>query len=256
VLGVPRATINGTDLDLTPQQLSTLAFLALHREATTSELFEAIWHGQRVPEQRLRDLLSVLRRKTAPHAVIGKITDGKVSTDVDLGSDTMVFEALNARVRSHPAEWAIRSNEMLDLVSGPPFSYPTSAEQHWRWADLGQLHSTWQHRVTTVAVELAELYLANGDAGAALDVATHALGVDPLSSAVTETLIKAYAASGELAAAQRVFESHDRMLTDMDLGGASEETRRLFDQLRAARSDIDGDASGAPPRSAMSTSQR
>ena len=245
VLGAPRAKLAEADLELTPQQLSTLAFVALHREVATSDLGEAIWGGERVPEQRLRDLLSVLRRKTDPHDVIRKIDDGVVRAGDDLGCDTMLFEALNERARSCRAEWGLRSIEMIDLAAGRPFSYPGTAEQYWRWADLGQLHSIWQHRVTTVVCELAELHLTHGDAHAAIDVASHGLRVDPLSSAVTEVLIKAYAATGELAAAQRVFESHDRALADIDLGGASEETRRVYDQLFvAARVNVATGAAG------------
>ena len=85
-----------------------------------------------------------------------------------------------------------------------------------------------------MAWELAGLYLDRGDPGAARDIAERGLIADPFNAALTERLMEAYAALHAVEAAQRVYESHDRALTARGYDGASEETRRVLERLRAA----------------------
>ncbi len=47
--------------------------------------------------------------------------------------------------------------------------------------------------------------------------------------------MESYSAMHAVEAVQRVYESHDRALAARGFDGASEETRRVLEQLRAAR---------------------
>jgi DNA-binding SARP family transcriptional activator len=233
--GAPRVAAAGGELRVKPQPLAGLAYLAIYREVALDDLRSAIWgDDQQVKPQRLRDLLSELRKQLGGAQVVGHIEDGVVRAGPELGCDLAVFEALAERARQVPAEAGQHLAAMVDLVEGPPFAYPSSAAAYWRWVDLSHLHAVWQHRLATAAYELAELHLSRDDPNAALRVAERGLLADPFNGPLTEMVITAYGRLGAYDTARRVFEAHDRALTDRDLGGASDETRRVLDHLLMA----------------------
>ena len=88
-------------------------------------------------------------------------------------------------------------------------------------------------RTTTVAESLAKTYLARSEPAVARDIVERGLDADPINAALTEILMEAHADLGEIEAAPRVYESHDRSLGRFDLGGASNETRLVLVRLRA-----------------------
>jgi hypothetical protein len=146
----------------------------------------------------------------------------------------MIVEALAERARTHPGEWEQRLRQIVDLAAGRPFAYPSSSSGSWRWADLEMLHATWETRIATAACELGRYHLERSEPLHAVEVANQGLTVDPRNSALIEVLMAAYADLGAYDKAKQIYEAHDRALADADLGGASEETRRLLDRLSAA----------------------
>ena len=264
VLGEPHVTINGENVKLQAQQLAILALLAIKREVSVEDLKRAIWLPKKVdkidpdtgqiirlpsgePHQvevevtkhRVRDALSELRKAVGGSRVLSNVIDGKVAAGPDLGCDTMLFEALNARARQDPSTTAVRLHEMLLLVHGPVFGYAPSSSPYWRWVDLSHLQAVWEGRVVTAAHTLSGMYLDAGDASGARTIAERGLAADPLNSALTERLMEAYASLGSIDLAQRVYEAHDRAM--IDFGGATPETRIVLDRIRAGVHQIEDD---------------
>ena len=235
VLGVPHATKNGASVKLTPQQLSALALIAMKREIPVHDFRRSIWGDEDdVSPERVRDMLSQLRKKVGGLRVIPKREDGMVCAGDDLGSDTLAFEAFVARSASVPTEKVVRLREALDLVTGRVMDYSSSDSAWWRWSEIAFGATDWTMKTTDVASSLAQCYLESSEPAAARDVAERGLVADPLNASLTELLMEAYADLGTLETAQRVYESHDRSLDMADLGGASPETRRVLQRLRAA----------------------
>lgn len=234
VLGTPAATKNGDHIKLTPQQLSALALIATRREIPAHDFKRAIWGDEDdVSAERVRDMLSVLRKKVGGLSVIPKREDGLVCAGPDLGSDVLVFDALATRARTTPDELIERLHEMLDLVTGRLFNYSSVDQTWWRWSEIAFGMTDWTAKTTTAAETLARNYLERADPAAARDIAERGLIADPLNAALTEVLMEAYANLGALEAAQRVYESHDRQLDMSDLGGASNETKLVLQRLRS-----------------------
>lgn len=231
----PRVDGPDGELRVKPQPLAALAYLASRRQVSLDDLRSAIWgDDQPVKQHRIRDLLSELRKQLGGAGALRHVDDGVVRIGPDLICDLTIFEALARRAVEVPAEAEQRLGEMLDLVSGRPFNYPASASAYWRWVDLDYLAAVWEHRVATAACELAQWHLTRNEPDAAIEVVTRGLQADPLSGPLTEVLMTAYAAAGAVDTAQHVFDAHDRALADRDLGGASDETRRVLDDLRTA----------------------
>ena len=90
----------------------------------------------------------------------------------------------------------------------------------------------WTYKATTAAETLARIHLARGEPDTARNIAERGLVTDPLSAALTETLMEAYAHLGMPEASQRTYESLDRSLGMSDLGGASEESLHIYNQLK------------------------
>jgi DNA-binding SARP family transcriptional activator len=231
VLGEPVVLRDGDPIALSEQLTSALAFLAIKRDVAVYDVCEALWGDDPVPDHRVRDLLSRLRKTVGGVDVVSHVEDGRVRAGPDLGSDLAVFCALSERAQHEPRELSVRLHEMVHLIRGRPFASAGSAIQHWRWVDIDQLEALWMHRTSTAAWELAKLYLDRGDPSTARGIAELGLRADALSSPLTEVLMEAYAGLHCVEAAQKVYAAHDRALTH--LGGASEETRRVLERILA-----------------------
>lgn len=232
--GPPRVEGPAGEIRVKPQPLAALAYIAMHREIALDDLRSAIWgDDQPVKHHRIRDLLSELRLQLGGTDVISHIDDGKVRAGPQLATDLAAFQSLAVRAGEHPEQAGDILAAMVELIGGRPFAYPSSAAAYWRWVDLEYLHAVWEHRLTTAAYELAELHLTNGNPQQAIVAARRGLEADPLNGPLTEMLMTAYAATGAIDTAQAIFEAHDRALQARDLDGASDETRRVLDELRA-----------------------
>lgn len=230
---------DGRQIRLNPQPLAALAFIALHRQASLDDLRTAIWGDEPVKPHRVRDLLSELRKRAGGTRVLSHITDGVVSAGVDLGCDVTVFEAHVARANDEPSEAGEHLTAMAALGGGGlPFGYPSSASNYWRWVDVAHLQAVWGHRLATACYELAELHLSHGDPNTALGVAERGLQSDPLNAGLTEMVMTCFNELGAADSARRVYESHVRLLEHYELGDASEETRRVLDNMMADRARV------------------
>lgn len=233
VLGAPHATRDGSPIKLTPQQLSALALIAMKREIPAHDFRRSIWGDQDdVSPERVRDMLSQLRKKVGGLRVIPKREDGLVCAGDDLGSDTLVFEALLTRSAAAPDEEVERLREALDLVTGRAMNYSTSDSAWWCWSEIAFGATDWTAKTTEAAASLSRRYLEASEPAAARDIAERGLVADPLNASLTELLMEAYAELGQLETVRRVYESHDRSLDMADLGGASAETRRLLERTQ------------------------
>ena len=247
VLGTPSVTKQGDPVRLTPQQLSALALIAIRSEIPAHDFKRAIWGDEDdVSAERVRDMLSVLRKKVGGLTVIPKREDGLITAGPDLGSDLQVFETLEARCRAVPNEQIERLHQMIALLRGRPFNYSSTDQTWWRWAEIAYGMTDWTYKATTAAEALARIHLARGEPDTARSIAERGLAADPLNAALTETLMEAYAHLGMPEASQRTYESLDRSLGMSDLGGANNESLHLLHQLRnAAATRIDTDAANA-----------
>ena len=235
VLGAPHATRDGAPIKLTPQQLSALALIAMKREIPAHDFRRSIWGDEDdVSPERVRDMLSQLRKKVGGLRVIPKREDGLVCAGTDLGSDTIVFEALLTRSAAVPDEQVQRLCEALDLVTGRAMDYSTTDSAWWRWSEIAFGATDWTAKTTEAVASLSRCYLDASEPEAARDVAERGLVADPLNASLTELLMEAYADLGQLESVRRVYESHDRSLEMADLGGASAETRRLLERIQTA----------------------
>jgi DNA-binding SARP family transcriptional activator len=221
--------------DLTPQQIAALTFLALHHDPapTTAQVKDALWGGQAPASRRWRDFLYTLRRAAGPGAVVEVGEDG-LGLGPDIGTDITLVEALLGRAESHPAQRWDCLERALRQLRGVPFTYPSTAARYWRWVDSEYLDARLYARLADAAHDLGRHHLATGEAAAALDAAERGLKALPIDSALTELLMDAYAALGSTAAAERVFDAHERALDDLGLSAASEETRTVIEGIRAA----------------------
>ncbi|MHB8463743.1 MAG: LysM peptidoglycan-binding domain-containing protein [Acidimicrobiales bacterium] len=221
--------------DFTPQQIAALTFLALHRDPapTAAQIKEALW-GDRAPKsRRWRDFLYPLRRAAGPGGVVGVGQDG-FALGPDIGTDITLVETLLARAETHPDQRWECLERALDQLRGVPFTYPSRAAPYWRWVDSEYLDARLYARLAEAANELGRHHLAAGQASTARDIAQHGLKALPIDSALTELLMDAYAAMGSPAAAERVFDAHERALDDLGLSAASEETQAVIEGIRAA----------------------
>lgn len=235
LLGEPTVTIDRERVAVSPQQMAALAFLAVRRDVSVDQFTEAIWgDGAVVPSQRIRDLLMAIRSKAGGTTAIGAIEDRRIRVGNELDTDLAMFEALTQRIDEVPDEFVRRMHQILDLVAGRPFAFASTAAASWSWVDAESLEAVWGMRVSTVAWELAGVYLDRHDPAAARDIAERGLVADPLNAALTERLMESYAGLRSLEAAQRVFEAHDRALSLRGFDGASADTRRVLERLRSA----------------------
>jgi two-component SAPR family response regulator len=112
------------------------------------------------------------------------------------------------------------------------FAYRNADQDSYIWVDIENLVAIWEKKITSVAQHLAELYLDLGQPERAVDVAEHILRAVPIDTAVTETLMRAHAANGDLRSLKRVYQAHVNALERLDLDQPAESTTILFDDLR------------------------
>lgn len=212
-------TVEGTQRPVSPKPTAVIAYLALHREVSTEQLEDACWSEPEVTEQRrrLRDLMSRCRSAIGaahlPTAADGRYRAGpRLLIDVDL----FTWHAERA-VDLPPDEAAAELRRALALVRGRVFTYPGRAAASYTWIDVENLVNRWEVRIAGVAQQCADLYLDLGRAEDAVEVINRLAPALPLHSALTETLMRAHAAVGDLRAVRTVYASYVNAMADLDL---------------------------------------
>jgi hypothetical protein len=146
LLGPIHATANGEPLKLTPQQLSALAYIAVHRKVSIERITCALWNDEAPNRRRVRDLLYELRKVVGKNAV-SELEASLITAGPDLGCDLDIWEALANRIKVAPYETDQRRTEMADLNNGPVFEYPETQSKYWAWISHENLDGLWATRL-------------------------------------------------------------------------------------------------------------
>jgi LysM domain len=146
LLGPIHATVNGEPLKLTPQELSALAYIAVHRKVSVERIACALWNDAAPNRRRVRDLLYQVRKVVGKNAV-SELEASLITAGPDLGCDLDTWEALANRIKLAPHEADERRSEMAALDNGPVFEYPEPQSKYWAWISHENLDGLWATRL-------------------------------------------------------------------------------------------------------------
>lgn len=222
--------VTAEGVELRPQQLAILAYLALHGEVTADALRDAVWGGKAPTRERFLNTIHELRRAVGGD-VLPASTDGRYRLR-NVWCDTAAVEQLVAAAAAEPENAAVHLRAVLELVSGPPLSYDSRHRRHFRWVDLGNHTSRWERVVGDAAHDLASFGLREDDAHLARWAAERGLLACPGNETLTADLVRAYLAGGDHNTAERVVDEYARALED---AGDSDPPDALYDLLDSRR---------------------
>ncbi len=236
--------VAGADWELTSQQLSLVAFLAMVGSADRSAITDALWDGRTISASRFPNLVSEVRAAIGRHH-LPESQRGRYRLD-GIGTDLGTFELLSAgAARATTAGAAIDALERaLTLVRGSPFDRP--GDRYWTWIDD---HSDRAARaealVAEAACRLAALHRGADRPDLALRACETALAASPLDEHLVATLAELYLDAGRPGAAGRLVAGWEARIRRLGCGPPSSEPRRR----------LGGSPSGAgrPASSAAST---
>jgi LysM repeat protein/DNA-binding SARP family transcriptional activator len=216
--------------ELSPQQLSLVAYLALHPGATADAVRDAIWGGKPPTRERFLNTMHELRRAVGPD-VLPTSTDGRYRLR-RVWCDLAEVERLVAE--ANPDHRAANLRSVLELAAGPPLTFESRHRRHFRWVDLGNHASRWERIVGDAAHDLAQLALDQGDVDLARWAAERGLLASPASQTLTCDLISAHLAAGDRNAAEHVVDEYGRVLEDMGYDEPPHEVQALLERRRAS----------------------
>jgi nucleoid-associated protein YgaU/DNA-binding SARP family transcriptional activator len=223
-------TVEGVELQ--PQQLALLAYLALHGEVTADALREAVWGGKPPTRERFLNTVHEFRRVVGAD-VLPTSTDGRYRLQ-HVWTDLAEVERLVASASAHGEEAVTHLRAALELVSGPPISYERRHRRHFTWVDLGNHASRWERIVADAAHLLATIALSDGDVDLARWAAERGLVAAPASETLTCDLISAHLAAGDRVRAERVGDEYARVLDDLGFDEPPEAVQELLEGRRAS----------------------
>jgi nucleoid-associated protein YgaU/DNA-binding SARP family transcriptional activator len=223
-------TVEGVELQ--PQQLALLAYLALHGEVTADALREAVWGGKPPTRERFLNTIHEFRRAVGAD-VLPTSTDGRYRLH-QVWTDLAEVERLVSSASTTRDEAVTHLRAALELVSGPPISYERRHRRHFTWVDLGNHPSRWERIVGDAAHELATIALGDGDVDLARWAAERGLVAAPASETLTCDLIRAHLAAGDRITAERVVDEYARVLDDLGYDEPPEAVQELLEGRRAS----------------------
>lgn len=213
----------GFDVELTPQQLSLVTFLACVGEANRSTIIDALWDGKPISRSRFPNLLAETRakigRNTLPEAKVGVYRLQGVSTD--LGQ----FEKAVAVASKQPASDAIETlTAALELVRGNPLTTPNG--RYWTWiGDHTHLAARVESLISDAALRLCDLCVENGDLDGAIWACERGLLACPIDENLVASLAETYVAAGKLGAARRLVDAWEDKINRLECGEPSDGPR-------------------------------
>ena len=222
---------------LQPKQTAVMAYIALHSPVTTERIEDAVWPtATSSRRKRLANTISECRSRLGA-SYLPIAGDGRYTLGPGVGTDLHEFERLE-----HLAEQASDSDaiallrQAMDLVRGPVFTYRSGDRASFVWIDLENWLTTWELKVTNVALRLSDLALDAGDVETARWSAEQGLLSIPTHTALTEALMRAYWRNGDREAAEKVYVSHVAALEELEIDEVADTTIDLREEIRAARS--------------------
>lgn len=218
--------------EISPQQLSLVAYLALHPDATADAVRDAIWGGKAPTRERFLNTMHELRRVVGAD-VLPSSTDGRYRLR-RMWCDVVEVERLVTAARANPDDRAVHLRAILELVAGPPLTFESRHRRHFKWIDLGNHASRWERIVGDAAHDLAQLALGQGDTDLARWAAERGLLASPASQTLTCDLISAHLAAGDRNAAEHVVDAYGRVLEDLGYDETPEELQELLESRRAS----------------------
>jgi DNA-binding SARP family transcriptional activator len=206
-------TIRYTAADVSPQQLSLLAYLATHGPAPADAIRDALWAVRAPSHKRFLNAVHELRQEVGAQVFPPAGQDGRyrlagITSDVDLA------ERLLAGV-DDDREQALRA--FLELVEGPPFTYDVRNRRHFRWVDLENHASRWEGLIVDAAADLSTLALERDDTGLSRWAIERGLLASPANERLTEALAATYIQAGNEGAARTVLNAYRRVSEDLEL---------------------------------------
>jgi len=186
--------LSGTDypIERHPKLTELVVFLALHPDGSTSRSWTAaLWPDRRVPQQTINNRLSEARR------IVGFAADGRPRLRrngerhllVEFGSDWREFQSLaGSREQS---DW----KSALSLVRGRPFDDLAQGQ----WVVFEGFLAEVEHAITSVAIRLGDLALAEGDPELCAWAANQALRACPFDERLHRLLMRSADALGNRA---------------------------------------------------------
>lgn len=217
---------------LTPKQTAVVAYIALHAPVAGERIEDAIWteptnSRRKRMSNTVSDCRFALGEDHLPFAHEGRYRVGpQVGTDLELFERRVAYAADRS---PHEAVELLR--EALEFVRGPVFTYRSLDRSSYVWIDIENWMTTWELKVADAAVKLSDLALELGATDTAVWAAERGLLALPTNSPLTEALMKAYRAAGDVDAAQRVYERHVAALQKLGIDDIAETTIDLRDQL-------------------------
>jgi len=226
-------TVEG--VELLPQQLAIVAFLALHPDTTGDALREAIWGGRPPTRDRFNNTINALRRALGGSELLPLSTDGRYRLR-GVACDALEAEQHLAAATADPERAAAELHAALDLVTGPPLSYDTRHRRHFRWVSVGNPNQAnrWERFIGDAAHDLASLALASDDVKLATWAAEQGLLASPVNETLTCDLVGAHLAAGDRRAAEAAVDAYARALEDLGIEEPLDALHDMLDDHRRA----------------------
>ncbi|MDP9404787.1 MAG: hypothetical protein M3P85_16055, partial [Actinomycetota bacterium] len=218
---------------LKPKQTAVLAHIALHAPVTSERVEDAVWVAATASRRkRLANTVSECRNAIgAAHLPLA--TDGKYRVGPAVMTDVELFDRRLAAAAEQDDLAAIATlRGALELVDGPVFTYRNAERGSYVWVDVENWISTWELKVTDAAEDLAQRCLDCSDLDGAVWAARRGLDASSTHSRLTKLLMQAYFAKGDARAAERVFQSHQCALEQLELDVVDGELVELLQDAR------------------------
>lgn len=213
-----------------------LTFLVLHPDTTRENVMAALWPdaGTTAARRNLRSTLNVLNAVLEPQRVAGDAPFFVRST----GQRLRLVSDPSFEVDVTRFEQALSDAQECVEAGVPSMSIePLREAALWYRGDLlPDSYDDWvvfardrlRSRYVQAAVRCAELLVATGRSGEAIDIIAPVLGVEPWSEAAHRALIAAHLEAGDPASARRALTSCQNAL--VDFGGPAEESTLILER--------------------------
>jgi DNA-binding SARP family transcriptional activator len=224
--------VEGAAVEIKPQQLALLAYLATHPDASGDALRDALWGGRPPSQERFLNAIHELRRAIGsahlPPAVDGRYSLHAVTTDAAL------FETHLALAETNQATVIEAIRTALELVTGPPFSYDSRHRRHFTWVDLGNHSSRLERLIADAAHGLAVTALDTGDSHLAAWAAHKGLLACPANETLVGDVMAAHLLAGDTRAAESVLREYERALDELGIEDPPDALHALLERKRAS----------------------